>query len=116
MWNVGAYAHGMMGRTPNIDLIASEGMLFTDHYGQPSCTVGRAAFIMGQMPIRYRHDDHRYPWLTTRHPEVRPYAGRGAQVSRLCDPIIIGKNHLGDRNEFLPTVGAVFAASSTKRT
>src|SRR5215471_15639493 len=52
MWNVGAYTHGMMGATPNIDSIARDGMLFTDHYGQPSCTAGRAAFIMGQMPIR----------------------------------------------------------------
>ena len=52
MWNVGAYTHGMMGRTPNIDSIAKEGILFTDHYGQPSCTAGRAAFIMGQLPIR----------------------------------------------------------------
>ena len=43
MWNVGAYDHGMMGRTPNIDRIAKEGILFTDHYGQPSCTAGRAA-------------------------------------------------------------------------
>jgi len=52
MWNVGAYTHGMMGRTPNIDRIAKEGALFTDHYGQPSCTAGRAAFIMGQLPVR----------------------------------------------------------------
>ena len=52
MWNVSAYTHGMMGRTPNIDRIAKEGILFTDHYGQPSCTAGRAAFIMGQLPIR----------------------------------------------------------------
>jgi arylsulfatase len=52
MWNVGAYTHGMMGNTPSIDRIASEGMLFTDHYGQPSCTAGRAAFIMGQLPVR----------------------------------------------------------------
>lgn len=51
-WNVGVYTHGMMGRTPSIDRIASEGILFTDHYAQPSCTAGRAAFIMGQMPIR----------------------------------------------------------------
>ena len=43
MWNLGAYTHGMMGKTPNIDRIAHEGMLFTDHYGQPSCTAGRAA-------------------------------------------------------------------------
>ena len=52
MWNVGAYTHGMMGNTPNIDSIAKNGMLFTDHYGQPSCTAGRAAFIMGQLPVR----------------------------------------------------------------
>src|SRR6185436_7677856 len=51
-WNVGAYTHGMMGKTPNIDRIAAEGMLFTDHYGQPSCTAGRAAFVMGQLPVR----------------------------------------------------------------
>src|SRR5262245_43942375 len=51
-WNVGAYSNGMMGKTPNIDRIAKEGMLFTDHYGQPSCTAGRAAFITGQLPIR----------------------------------------------------------------
>ena len=42
MWNVGVYVHGMMGHTPNIDRIAKEGMLFTDHYAQPSCTAGRA--------------------------------------------------------------------------
>ncbi len=52
MWNVGAYTHGMMGHTPNIDRLAEEGMLFTDHYAQPSCTAGRAAFITGQLPIR----------------------------------------------------------------
>src|SRR5499427_9989508 len=51
-WNVGAYTHGMMGRTPNIDRIAREGIIFTDHYGQPSCTAGRAAFLMGQLPVR----------------------------------------------------------------
>ena len=48
MWNVGAYTHGMMGRTPNIDSLAKDGAIFTDHYGQPSCTAGRAAFITGQ--------------------------------------------------------------------
>ena len=51
--NLGAYNHGVMGyRTPNIDSIAQEGILFTDHYAQPSCTAGRAAFITGQYPIR----------------------------------------------------------------
>ncbi|HKE48613.1 MAG TPA: arylsulfatase [Rhodanobacteraceae bacterium] len=103
MWNVGAYAHGMMGRTPNIDSIARDGMLFTDHYGQPSCTAGRAAFIMGQLPVR--------TGMTT---IGIPGSARGIQKE---DPTLaevlktqgyatgqFGKNHLGDRNEFLPTV------------
>jgi arylsulfatase len=103
MWNVGAYTHGMMGRTPHIDSIARDGMLFTDHYGQPSCTAGRAAFIMGQMPIRTGMTTIGIPGST-----------RGIQKS---DPTLaevlktlgyatgqFGKNHLGDRNEFLPTV------------
>src|SRR5262249_14139123 len=51
-WNLSAYSLGLMGKTPHIDSIAKDGILFTDHYGQPSCTAGRAAFIMGQMPIR----------------------------------------------------------------
>jgi len=101
-WNVGAYTNGMMGRTPNIDSIAREGVLFTDHYGQPSCTAGRAAFIMGQLPIR--------TGMTT---VGIPGSTRGIQKS---DPTLaevlksqgyttaqFGKNHLGDRNEFLPT-------------
>ena len=103
MWNVGAYTHGLMGRTPSIDRIAAEGMLFTDHYGQPSCTAGRAAFIMGQLPIRTGMTTIGIPGST-----------RGIQKS---DPTLaevlksqgyataqFGKNHLGDRNEFLPTV------------
>ena len=52
-FNISAYNHGMMGyKTPNIDRIASEGVLFTDAYAQQSCTAGRAAFITGQSPIR----------------------------------------------------------------
>jgi len=97
-WNVGAYTHGMMGRTPNIDRIANEGMLFTDHYGQPSCTAGRAAFITGQLPIRTGMTTIGIPGST-----------RGIQKG---DPTLaeilkslgyataqFGKNHLGDRNE-----------------
>ncbi len=102
-WNVGAYTHGMMGQTPNIDGIAKQGMLFTDHYAQPSCTAGRAAFITGQLPIRTGMTTIGIPGST-----------RGIQKS---DPTLaevlkslgyataqFGKNHLGDRNEFLPTV------------
>src|SRR4029077_15251648 len=53
MWNIGAYHRGLMaGRTPNLDKIASEGMLFTDYYAEASCTAGRANFITGELPIR----------------------------------------------------------------
>src|SRR5262249_27643 len=53
IWNIGAYHRGIMaGRTPNLDQIAAEGMLFTDYYAEASCTAGRAAFITGELPIR----------------------------------------------------------------
>jgi Sulfatase len=53
MWNIGAYHRGLMaGRTPNLDQLAAEGMLFTDYYAEASCTAGRAAFITGELPIR----------------------------------------------------------------
>ena len=53
IWNIGAYHRGMMaGRTPNLDRLAAEGMLFTDYYAEASCTAGRAAFITGELPIR----------------------------------------------------------------
>src|SRR5258708_34136259 len=53
MWNIGAYHRGMMaGRTPNLDKIAAEGMLFTDYYAEASCTAGRANFITGELPVR----------------------------------------------------------------
>jgi arylsulfatase A-like enzyme len=104
MWNISAYHRGMMGgSTPNIDRIANEGALFTDYYAQQSCTAGRAAFILGQTPFR-----------TGLLKVGMPAAKQGLQDS---DPTIadvlkpmgyataqIGKNHLGDRNQYLPTV------------
>ena len=104
IWNISAYHRGMMGgSTPNIDRLAREGALFTDYYGQQSCTAGRAAFITGQTPFR-----------TGLLKVGLPAAKQGLQDS---DPTIaeflkplgyataqIGKNHLGDRNEYLPTV------------
>jgi len=101
--NVGAYSHGMMVPTPNIDRIAREGVLFTDHYAQPSCTAGRASFITGQLPIRTGlHTvglpgspvgiDQRDPTLAKLLKEMGYRTGQ------------FGKNHLGDRNEHLPTV------------
>lgn len=101
--NVGAYSHGMMVPTPNIDRIAREGMLFTDHYAHPTCTPGRAAFITGQLPIRTGLTTVGLPGspigLDARDPTlaevVKPLGYRTGQF---------GKNHLGDRNSHLPTV------------
>ena len=103
-FNVSAYNHGIMGyRTPNIDRIAREGAMFTDWYGQQSCTAGRAAFITGQSPIR-----------TGLTKVGLPGAKLGLQpedptIADLLKPLgyatgQFGKNHLGDRDEFLPTV------------
>jgi arylsulfatase len=102
-WNVGAYTHGMMGRTPNIDSIARDGILFTDHYGQPSCTAGRAAFITGQMPIRTGETTVGIPGSTLGLQKEDPTL---AEVLKSVGYATaqFGKNHLGDRNEFLPTV------------
>src|SRR5687767_5135091 len=102
-WNVSAYTHGMMGRTPNIDRIAKEGMLFTDHYAQPSCTAGRAAFIMGQFPIRTGMTTIGIPGSTRGIQKKDPTL---AEVLKTQGYVTgqFGKNHLGDRNEFPPTV------------
>jgi arylsulfatase len=102
-WNVGAYTHGMMGRTPNIDRIAKEGALFTDHYGQPSCTAGRAAFLMGQLPIRTGMTTVGIPGSTLGIQKEDPTLAEVLK-SQGYATAQFGKNHLGDRNEFLPTV------------
>jgi len=102
-WNVGAYTHGMMGATPNIDSIARDGMLFTDHYGQPSCTAGRAAFIMGQMPIRTGMTTIGIPGSTRGIQKTNPTLAEVLKAQGYATAQF-GKNHLGDRNEFLPTV------------
>ena len=102
MWNVSAYTHGMMGWTPNIDRIAKEGILFTDHYGQPSCTAGRAAFIMGQLPIRTGMTTVGIPGSTRGIQKEDPTLAEVLK-SQGYATAQFGKNHLGDRNEFLPT-------------
>src|SRR6266403_1805756 len=103
-WNISYNSRGQMGyRTPNIDRVANEGVAFTDYYAQQSCTAGRAAFITGQNPIR-----------TGLTKVGMPGADLGL---RAADPTIaellkphgyatgqFGKNHFGDKNEFLPTV------------
>src|SRR5260370_25359326 len=103
-FNISAYKMGRMGyKTPNIDRIGDEGAIFTDGYGQQSCTAGRAAFITGQSPIR-----------TGMTKVGLPGALEGLQpqdptIADLLEPLgyvsgQLGKNHVGDRNEFLPTV------------
>ena len=103
-WNISAYNRGMMGyRTPNIDRIANEGAIFTDYYGQQSCTAGRAAFITGQSPMRTGLLKVGLPGAKEGLSEKDP------TLAELLKPQgymtgQFGKNHLGDRNEFLPTV------------
>src|ERR1700748_80296 len=103
-FNVSAYNMGIMGyRTPNIDRIGREGAVFTDWYGQQSCTAGRAAFITGQSPIRTGLTKVGLPGAQL---------GLGPQDPSVADVMKtlgyatgqFGKNHLGDRNEHLPTV------------
>ena len=101
--NISAYTRGLMGyRTPNIDRIASEGMLFTDYYGEQSCTAGRSSFIMGQSVFR-----------TGLSKVGLPGAKEGMAVEDITIAGVLkdqgyatgqfGKNHLGDRDEHLPT-------------
>ena len=103
-FNVSAYNHGIMGyKTPNIDRIAKEGALFTDWYGQQSCTAGRAAFITGQSPIRTGLTKVGLPGAKLGiQPEDPTIAELLKPQGYVCGQF--GKNHLGDRDEFLPTV------------
>jgi arylsulfatase len=103
-FNVGAYNRGMMsGKTPNLDKLASEGMLFTDYYAEASCTAGRANFITGEIPLR--------TGLTTVG-QAGADVGIPEQAATLAAALKaqgyttgqFGKNHLGDLNKYLPTV------------
>ncbi len=103
-FNIGAYHRGIMsGKTPNLDKIAAQGMLFTDYYAEASCTAGRANFITGQLPIR--------TGLTTVGQAGSPI-GMPVEAPTIATALKsmgyatgqFGKNHLGDLNKFLPTV------------
>ncbi len=102
--DVSAYSQGVMGfRTPNIDRIAREGVLFTDYYGEQSCTAGRASFLTGQSGLRTGLTKVGLPGATVGLQKEDP------TIAELLKPLgyatgQFGKNHLGDRNEFLPTV------------
>ena len=103
-FNIGAYHQGIMaGRTPNLDRLAAEGTRFTDYYAEASCTAGRANFITGELPIR--------TGLTTVG-QAGSKIGMPPQAPTIATALRsmgyatgqFGKNHLGDLNEFLPTV------------
>jgi arylsulfatase A-like enzyme len=102
--NISAYSHGLMGyQTPNIDRVAREGMMFTDYYAEQSCTAGRASFITGQSGLRTGMTKVGLPGATLGLQKEDP------TIAELLKPLgyatgQFGKNHLGDRNEFLPTV------------
>src|SRR4029078_9668775 len=103
-FNIGAYHRGMMsGKTPNLDKLAQQGVLFTDYYAEASCTAGRAAFITGEIPLR--------TGLTTVG-QAGADVGMPAQACTIATALKaqgyatgqFGKNHLGDLNKYLPTV------------
>lgn len=102
-YNISAYNMGQMGyRTPNIDSLAKEGALFTDWYGQQSCTAGRAAFITGQSPIRTGLTKVGLPGATEGITDEDPTLATMLKPHGYVTGQF-GKNHLGDRNEMLPT-------------
>src|SRR5262245_13614450 len=104
IWNLSCYSHGTMGyRTPNIDRLAKEGMMFTDSYGEQSCTAGRAAFITGQSVFRTGLSKVGVPGAPVGLQAEDP------TIAELLKPLgyatgQFGKNHFGDQNRFLPTV------------
>jgi len=102
-FNISAYNRGMMGyRTPNIDSIAAEGALFTDWYGQQSCTAGRAAFVTGQSPIRTGLTKVGLPGTPEGMKKEDPTIATLLRAQGYATGQF-GKNHLGDRDDMLPT-------------
>ena len=101
--NISAYSKGMMGyKTPNIDRIANEGILFTDYYGEQSCTAGRSSFIMGQSVFRTGLSKVGLPGAKEGMNELDPTIA-GLLKDQGYATGQFGKNHLGDRDEHLPT-------------
>ena len=102
--NIGVYNQGIMaGRTPNLDRLASEGMRFTDYYAEASCTAGRANFITGELPIRTGLTTVGQAGALLGIPDEAPTIATALKTMGYATGQF-GKNHLGDRNQFLPTV------------
>ena len=103
-FNIGAYHQGIMaGRTPNLDKLAAQGMRFTDYYAEASCTAGRANFITGQLPIRTGLTTVGQAGSPIGMPSQAPTIARALKAMGYATGQF-GKNHLGDLNQFLPTV------------
>jgi arylsulfatase A-like enzyme len=103
-FNIGAYHRGVMaGRTPNLDTLASQGMMFTDYYAEASCTAGRANFITGELPIRTGLTTVGMAGSSLGMPDEAPTIATALKSMGYATGQF-GKNHLGDRNQFLPTV------------
>src|SRR5262247_3567797 len=104
IWNIGAYHRGMMAaRTPNLDKLAKEGMLFTDYYAEASCTAGRANFITGELPIRTGMTTVGQAGAKIGMPDAAPTIATALKSMGYATGQF-GKNHLGDLNPYLPTV------------
>jgi arylsulfatase A-like enzyme len=103
-FNIGVYNQGIMaGRTPNLDRLAAEGMRFTDYYAEASCTAGRANFITGELPIRTGLTTVGQAGATIGMPDEAPTIATALKALGYATGQF-GKNHLGDRNQFLPTL------------
>ena len=103
-FNVGAYHQGIMsGKTPNLDKLAAEGMRFTDYYAEASCTAGRANFITGELPLRTGLTTVGQAGASIGMPDEAPTIATALKSMGYATGQF-GKNHLGDRNQFLPTV------------
>jgi arylsulfatase len=103
-FNIGAYHQGIMaGRTPNLDQLVSEGMRFTDYYAEASCTAGRANFITGELPIRTGLTTVGQAGSPLGMPDEAPTIATVLKSMGYATGQF-GKNHLGDRNQFLPTL------------
>ena len=98
MWNIGAYHRGLMaGRTPNLDQLAAEGMMFTDYYAEASCTAGRANFITGELPIRTGMTTVGQAGAAIGMPDQAPTIATALKSMGYATGQF-GKNHLGDLN------------------
>ncbi len=103
-WNISYNSRGQMGyRTPNIDRVAHEGVAFTDYYGQQSCTAGTSRLHHGPEPDSHRADESRMPGADVGLQSEDP------TIAELLKPLgyatgQFGKNHLGDKDQFLPTL------------